>query len=495
MVCPERRSEMNGPELKALVTDWRVATLIILLLLSIVAIYPHFDQNGNMATNLQYGLDLQQGSWLQLEFRAEVVGFTTDRSLDEFIPELSEKLDTEVLLVDPTHLEIRKYYSQADLEPIFAAAGGKIATYSPGVSKATAEDVKRILENKINTLGTKDAKVNTLTGMNNVARYIRVELAGVDMKQAQEIVGKQGKFEIRVETTANQTEHVLFGDAITSVQNPSQEPAGSDRWGVGFTLSESGAAAFRQGAIKYGATADPANHNLVMLLDNKTVYSAPLSDDLAGKLQAENIRQLYASTGAGKAGTVQATNLEIHLRAGALPVDVSIAGSGGVSAPLGERYKTMALLAGIFALIAVGIAIYLRYREPGIVLPMILINASEIIILLGIISMIKFQLDLPTIAGLIAVVGTGIDQLVVITDEILHEGKVPSPNLYLKRLSRALGIIVVAAATVVIAMLPLALMDLSTLKGFAIITILGVLIGVLVTRPAYGKIIMQILSK
>ena len=66
----------------------------------------------------------------------------------------------------------------------------------------------------------------------------------------------------------------------------------------------------------------------------------------------------------------------------------------------------------------------------------------------------------------------------------------------LKRLSRALAIIVVAAAaTVVIAMLPLLLMDLSTLKGFAMITILGVLVGVLVTRPAYGKIIMQVLSK
>ena len=232
-----------------------------------------------------------------------------------------------------------------------------------------------------------------------------------------------------------------------------------------------------------------------MLLDNKTVYSAPLSEDLAGKLQGADIRQLFASTGLGKTGTTQATNLEIHLRAGALPVDVNIAGSGGVSAPLGERYKMMALLAGIFALITVGFVIYFRYREPSIVLPMVLINASEIVILLGIISLIKFQLDLPTIAGLIAVVGTGIDQLVVITDEILHEGKVPSPNLYLKRLSRALGIIVVAAATVVIAMLPLALMDLSTLKGFAIITILGVLVGVLITRPAYGKIIMQILSK
>ncbi len=486
---------MNKKELIAILTDWRVATLIILVVLSVIAINPHFDDQGNLTSNLQYGLDLQQGAWIQLEFQAEVVGFTTDRPLEEFITDLSKNLGAEVMLVDSNHLEIRKYYSQEDLEPVFVAAGGKITSYQPGVSKATAEDVKRILENKINTLGTKDAKVNTLTGMNNVARYIRVEMAGIDMKQAQEIVGKQGKFEIRIQTTGNQTEHVLSGETITSVQVPGQEPPGSDKWGVGFTLSESGAAAFRAAAIKYGATADPANHNLIMLLDNKTVYSAPLSEDLAGKLQSEDIRQLFASTGTGKYGSQQATNLEIHLRAGALPVDVTIAGSGGVTAPLGERYKMTALLAGICALLAVGLVIYYRYREPVIVLPMVLINASEIVILLGFIAAIGFQMDMPTIAGLIAVLGTGIDQLVVITDEILHEGKVPSPNLYLKRLSRALSIIMVAAATVVIAMLPLLLMDLSTLKGFAMITILGVLVGVLVTRPAYGKIIMQILSK
>jgi preprotein translocase subunit SecD len=44
-------------------------------------------------------------------------------------------------------------------------------------------------------------------------------------------------------------------------------------------------------------------------------------------------------------------------------------------------------------------------------------------------------------------------------------------------------------------MLPLALMDLGTLKGFAIVTMLGVIIGIIVTRPAYGRIIMEILSK
>ncbi|NMB78126.1 MAG: preprotein translocase subunit SecD, partial [Methanomicrobiales archaeon] len=464
---------MNSKELKGIVSDWRVATLLILVVISVFAIYPHFDEEGHLATNLQYGLDLQQGAWIQLEFNAEVVGFETNQPVGKFIDDLSAKLDTEVQLVDETHLEIRKKYSQAELEPVFAAAGGKITTYSPGVSKATAETAKLVLENKINSFGTKDAKVQTLTGMNNVARYVRIELAGVDMNQAQEIVGKQGKFEIRVQTTGNESEHVLFGDTITSVKNPEKDLE-SGSWGVQFTLNEAGAKAFQEGAIKYGATQEPEKHNLVMLLDNKTVYSAPLNDRLAGSLRTEPVRVLVASTGTGNYGLSQAQNLEIHLRAGALPVEVNVAGSGGVTAPLGERYKMMALLAGIFALLTVAFVIYYRYREPGIVLPMVLINASEILILLGFISLIRFQLDLPTIAGLIAVLGTGIDQLVIITDEILHEGKVPSPTLYMKRLSRALAIIVTAAATVFIAMAPLAVMDLSTLKGFAIITILGV---------------------
>jgi preprotein translocase subunit SecD len=259
-------------------------------------------------------------------------------------------------------------------------------------------------------------------------------------------------------------------------------------------LNDPGAQALRDASILYGATTDPAKHNLIMLLDNQPVYSAPLSHELAAQVAQQPVKQLYASTGTGQAGMTEATTLEIHLRAGALPVDVSVAGSGSVSATLGDYFKAMCLLAGLFAVITVGIVIYSRYREPGIVLPMMAINCSEIIILLGIARFIQ-QLDLASIAGLIAVLGTGIDQLVIITDEILHEGKVPSPTLYLKRLSRALGIIVASAATVIIAMLPLALMDLSTLRGFAFITILGVLVGVLITRPAYGKIIMTILSR
>lgn len=484
----------RGIDWRSLLKDWRVALVLVLVLVSVVAIFPHFE-NGKVETNLQYGLDLNEGAWIQLELQSEVVTFETTAKVSDFVDALSKDLDTDVELVGANQIEIRKALTDDQVREAVSKAGGSVVSIQQGVSKTTADDIKRILENKINSLGTRDAKVNTLSGITGITRYIRIEMAGVDMNTAQEIVGKQGKFEIRIVTTGNASEHVLFGDQITSVGMPAQEPPGSNNWGVGFTLSETGATAFRESAVSFGAVSDPDNHHLVMQLDNATVYDAPLSTDLAAQLRAgQNVRQLFASTGTGQEGQDAATTLEIHLRAGALPVDVKVAGSGSVSAVLGDHFKLMSLLAALFAVITVGFVVYYRYREPSIVLPMVLTNLAEMVILLGIVRFI-IQLDLATIAGLIAVLGTGIDQLIIITDEILHEGKVPSPNLYLKRLARALGIIVASAATVVVAMLPLVLMDLSTLRGFAIVTILGVLIGVLITRPAYGRVIMAVLSR
>ncbi|MDD1679259.1 MAG: preprotein translocase subunit SecD [Methanomicrobiales archaeon] len=473
--------------------DWRVALVLILVVGSIIAIGPYYG-DGKIQTSLQFGLDLAGGSWLQLEFQSEVVGFETSRTTQEFLVDLQNLTsDTEISLIGDTLLEIRTPYTREQLEPLFVAAGGRVTSYEIGVSRTTSDDVKRILEEKLNSLGTRDARVYTLTSLSGVTRYVRVELAGVDMTTAQDIVGRQGKFEIRIVSTDNVTEHVLYGDQITFVGLPQRDPQ-TGSWGVSFGMSDAGAAAFRDAAIRYGAVDNPDTHPLIMLLDNTTVFNAPLNPTLAQKLKDGPERDLIASTGSGDVGMNEAIALEIHLRAGALPVDVTIAGSGTVPALMGDQFKAYCLYAGILALITVGLVVLYRYREPAIVGPMVIINASEVIILLGIARFIQ-QLDLASIAGLIAVLGTGIDQLVIITDEVLHEGKVPSPSLYLKRLSRAVGIIVISAATVFIAMLPLAVLDLSTLRGFAIVTILGTLIGVVITRPAYGQVIMGILSR
>jgi preprotein translocase subunit SecD len=483
----------SGTEWRTILRDWRVLLVLILVVGSIIAIGPYYG-DGKIQTSLQFGLDLAGGSWLQLEFQSEVVGFETTQSTQSFLVALQNQTsDAEIVLVGENLIEIRAPFTREQLEPLFTAAGGRITSYEIGVSRTTSDDVKRIMEEKLNTLGTKDARVYTLTSLSGVTRYIRVELAGVDMATAQDIVGRQGKFEIRIVSTGNMTEHVLYGDQITFVGLPQKDPQTSS-WGVTFAMSDAGAAAFREAAIRYGAVDNPDAHHLIMLLDNITVFDAPINPTLAQKLREGPVRDLIATTGTGDTGMNEAIALEIHLRAGALPVDVSIAGSGTVPALMGDQFKAYCLYAGILALLTVGAVVLYRYREPAIVGPMLIINASEVIILLGIARFIQ-QLDLASIAGLIAVLGTGIDQLVIITDEVLHEGRVPSPSLYLKRLSRAVGIIIISAATVLIAMLPLAVLDLSTLRGFAIVTILGTLIGVLITRPAYGQVIMGILSR
>ncbi|MDL5502153.1 MAG: preprotein translocase subunit SecD, partial [Candidatus Methanoperedens sp.] len=78
---------------------------------------------------------------------------------------------------------------------------------------------------------------------------------------------------------------------------------------------------------------------------------------------------------------------------------------GEVSAELGSRFKSQVLIAGLIALILVAIVVSLRYKQPNIVIPMLSTSFSEVIIILGFTILVGFQLDLPTIAGIIAVIG------------------------------------------------------------------------------------------
>jgi preprotein translocase subunit SecD len=355
-------------------------------------------------------------------------------------------------------------------------------------------------------------------------KFILIDLAGVDISTAQDVVGKPGKFEIRIQTQGNETEHVLYGDAVESVDIPQGDRAGN--WGVPFMLSEEGAEAFRKAAIDVGATKNPDAHEISMYLDKDEIFSAPLAPELAASLQRSPVRNMEARVGAGDAGSLKAKELYIHLREGALPVNVAVIGSGQVTAALGRQFKMQMVIAFIIALLAVGAMIYYRYRERRIVLPMVSTSFSEVVMMLGVWAAMGWQLDLASLAGIITVIGTGVDHLVIITDELLRggeavslpersireraeavadreaekaaekEGKAlgPSGKVYLARLSRAFAIIIGAAATTIAAMFPLLRMGFGALTGFALIIIIGVLIGVLLARPAYGRIIGHIMA-
>ena len=555
---------------KSLLQDTRVRIFIIALLLSLVAIHPWYTSDEGLTSNLNYGLDLEGGSWIQVRLQgavAQVEGdpgtmtkvlaesvigspediitvkgstgdtyttagdtivFTTegyvttlhmdrlalgestierDGNVSEVIlytseqtlirSYLSDSLETEVVpfyTADGLEYEIRTSVSEAELEGLMVAVGGHIITdangdaiYREGVRTETRDETKEVLSNKLNALGLKDIPVRTVGD-----DYILIDFAGIDLATAKEIAQKPGKFEIRMQIEGNDTMHVLYGDDIESVGVPGYH---DEQWYTPFRLSEKGALALQKAAIESGATEDPDSHWLYMYLDKNEVYGAPLSYSAATKIKDVPIYGWESSTGSDEDSKVQAEQLHIHLRAGALPVNVELMGSGQVDASLGSQFKIQSVLAGMLALLAVAVVVFGRYRKKEILLPMVGTSVCEVIMILGFAAGIGWQLDLASIAGIIAAIGTGIDHLVIITDEVLYEGKLPPTKVYLARISKAFGIIFAAAATTTIAMSPLVIMGFGALKGFAITTIVGVAIGVLIARPVYGKVIKEALDR
>lgn len=112
---------------------------------------------------------------------------------------------------------------------------------------------------------------------------------------------------------------------------------------------------------------------------------------------------------------------------------------------------------------------------------------SEVIIILGVASLIRWNLDLPGIAGILATIGTGVDDLVVLMDETTGEALLSLK----KRLKRAFAIILGAYFTSLVSLLPLMWAGAGLLKGFAITTIIGISVGVFITRPAFGDMLKK----
>ncbi len=232
-----------------------------------------------------------------------------------------------------------------------------------------------------------------------------------------------------------------------------------------------------------------------------SLTSGITNEDVSDISQAQQFSTLRIS---GQRETAQEAfddleELSILLESGSLPTSVKSISKETITPSLGQTFLSNVLLMGVLAFLMVGLIIFLRYRMPKLVIPIFIIGASEIIILLGFIAFFKRPLDLAAFAGIIAAIGTGVDSEVVITDEILGRGKSVKESL-IKRVKSALFIIMTSALTMIGVMGPIiifraSLLGLDKLYGFAVVAIVGALVGVFVTRPAFTKIIEDIINK
>ena len=234
------------------------------------------------------------------------------------------------------------------------------------------------------------------------------------------------------------------------------------------------------------------NETLDLYLDDKLVNQLYIDSNLKGQ-DTTTITISGGGTGNTKQDAIKnaednMNQLQTVLITGSLPVKLQIEELDTISPTVGQGFSKNIFLVVIVSFAAVCLLIYIRFRKPKIVIPVIITLVSELVILLGVAAIISWNLDLPSIAGIIAAIGTGVDDQIVMIDELTS-----SKSYSVKeRIKRAFFIIFASYATVIVSLVPLWFAGAGMLRGFALTTAIGITVGVFITRPAFGDILKSI---
>jgi preprotein translocase subunit SecD len=374
--------------------------------------------------------------------------------------------------------------------------------------EVSSEDMDLIIENlqqRLNVYGLTDLVITQATDLEGL-QYILVEIAGVTEDEVASVIGSQGKFEAKI---ANQT---VFsgGEDITYVCRSADCRPCSGTTDAGyscsfsFSISLSTEAAERQAAVSAEIPLDPDGYylseDIMLYLDDELVDTLRFGADLKGRpvtdiaISGPGYGRNYEEAVQNSAQNMK--QLQTILITGSLPVKLEIVKVDSISPSLGASFIENILWVILYVIAAVFIVMFIRYRKPQIMGLIIMTMLSEIILILGMAAFIGWNLDLAAIAGILVAVGTGIDDQIVILDEVQRKGKnVHARSDWKSRLKQAFFIIMAAYFTTVVAMVPLLWAGAGLVKGFAITTILGVTIGVFVTRPAFAAVAEVVLSE
>ncbi len=373
--------------------------------------------------------------------------------------------------------------------------------------KVTQQEIENLRDNlnyRLNVYGLSDITVRTSKDLLG-DYFVIIEIAGATKENIKELVTKQGKFEAKIGSEVvfvggeKDIVYVCKNDGSCSGIRQCDESSQKFSCTFEFVIQLSQKAAKRHAEVtsilEINTTGQYLSKTLDLYLDDKMIDSLQISADLKGQ-EATRIAISGPGFGANNEDALRdainnMNRLQTVLITGSLPFKLNIVKMDNISPTLGEAFTKNIFLVSFLSILAVVIVLYVRYRRIILCLPVIMTMLSELIIVLGFAALLRYNLDLAAIAGIIMAVGTGIDDQVIILDETLR-GDV---HLNIKqRIKRAFFIILASYATIVVAMLPLLRAGAGLLTGFAITTILGVSIGVFITRPAYGALIKWILE-
>ena len=354
------------------------------------------------------------------------------------------------------------------------------------------------LQNRLDVYGASGTKVNKLEDAFSNEKFVIVESISSNKNDIFELISRQGKFEASI---GNET--VFTGDNVLQVFKDPQH----SRF-AGCSENEK-----KEWICRYEFLIE-IDSNSVNKMFNITshlnVVDTHLSKKLAFHLDGQQITELsIAST----FKTSKVTNPQISvsgdykktrqkaldsakkevkflqtiLSTQSLPSELKVLQSYSISSSQGKELLSNASIVALISLLLVTSLVAIRYRHLFVFIAIGIALVSEVFIVFGIAAFMKLSIDLVAIGGLIAAIGTGVDDQIIITDEYFRD---KNKNLSSKKkIKNALYIIMISYFTTVAAMIPLNFAGLKILQGFAFMIIIGVSVGVFITRPAYATML------
>jgi preprotein translocase subunit SecD len=514
--------------MKKLFKKTRIWILVFFLVISYFAINPQFSSEGVSIkgidpdsaaylagmrspqkeispTNYERILEINGEQILHLNDYSSVInqitiGETVTIKTDKQIYSLTK--DTEDLGISAQEVATNNIRKGLELQ------GGTRVLLQPEVeiTDQQRDELIQVMEYRLNTYGLSDITIRKTDDLSG-NKYILVEIAGATKQEVSELIESQGKFEARI---ANETvfnggkEDITFvcrnDGTCSGISQCDTDPfSDSEYCRFEFVIHLSQGAAEKHAETTDGLEVITSESGSQILSEQIDFY---LDDSLIDSLNiAAGLKGVEATqiqiTGSGYGETrqeaildaqQQMNKLQTLLRTGSFPFKLEIVKLDTISPTLGSSFVNNAIWVGLIATFAVALVVFLRYRNLKVAIPMIIAILSEVIIILGISALLKRNLDMAAIAGIIAAVGTGVDDQIIIIDEILSKAESFAAS-WKQRLKRAFFIIMAAYFTTLVAMLPLIRAGAGILRGFAFITIIGITIGVFVTRPAFAAMI------
>ncbi|MCD6476542.1 MAG: hypothetical protein J7K26_00040 [Candidatus Aenigmarchaeota archaeon] len=547
--------------------NWKIFVLIFFVILAIISIIPS-SKTGVIVRSVSYDSPLygkiKEGeyiTWINektIETPDDFYAFSNFTGMLRFMHngqlDLAE-IKTPSLGVVVDSADTSKIKLGMDL------VGGTRVLLKPegkNVSDDIIDQTIATLQTRINTYGLKETKFQKVKDISGNS-YVQIEMAGGSLKEIEELLSKQGKFEAKIEQEikltnnkglytleenypvsiinktlyinnnaynigdyfklegikfeyANLTNNSVIITPIVFTSSDIKSVCMQDQPGICVSrimkransysfmfqlfITQNAAERFAKLTKNLETIVDPntgesyLESKLSLYLDNKLITKLSISSELAGRAFTQP--SITGARPTKEEALKEKLMLQSILSSGELPVKLETIRVDQISPMLGTEFGKSALLAGLVALIAVSGVVFIKYRKLKIVIPIIITSVSEVIIILGAASWIGWTIDLAAIAGIIAAVGTGVDSQIMIIDELRSSKK--TVYTLKQRIKRAFFIIFGAASTTIAAMLPLMFIGIGIMRGFAITTTIGVLVGILITRPAFGQIIEKVLE-